>query len=349
MRRDGSRAHESCYVSRFNGQLWRSALVLIGLALGAALTLSVVRVSGLDAQHRGNPASGQQPAAPAYYPAGTAPLSSQDTPTPSPTATPAPPHSILDTEQIVSYYGHPAASGLGALGQGTPEEMLARLRAQVAVYQAINTDKTVVPALHLIYEVAQAQTNDDGYYLSRTDDATVQQFIELARQNNMLLFLDLQIGRSNLQRELDYVMPYLQIPFVHLAIDPEFAMPPGERPGDDIGSLDALDINTALDRIEAMMEQQNIPENKIVVVHQFQETMLTHKEQLNWNEPRVDLVLDMDGFGDQSGKLGRYDTLVRQAGVRHGGIKLFYKQDTNLLSEQQIEDLVPRPDVIIYQ
>jgi hypothetical protein len=144
-------------------------------------------------------------------------------------------------------------------------------------------------------------------------------------------------------------MPYLQLPFVHLAIDPEFAMPPGERPGEDIGSLDALDINAALDKIEAMMEQQNIPENKIVVVHQFQETMLTNKEQLDWWEPRVDLVLDMDGFGDQTGKLGRYDTLVREAGARHGGIKLFYTHDVNLLTEQQIEDLVPRPDIIIYQ
>jgi hypothetical protein len=337
---------------RFDGHIFRTAVVLLGLAVGAALSLSVLRVTGLDAQRRGAPvAIVQKQAAPANYPSDTPPWNPRDaaTPTPSPTATPTPPHSLFDTEQIVSYYGHPAASGLGVLGEGTTTAMLARLRAQVAAYQAINTDKTVVPALHLIYEVAQANTNDDGLYLYRTDDAIVQQYIELARQNNMLLFLDLQIGRSNLQRELDYVMPYLQLPFVHLAIDPEFAMPPGERPGEDIGSLDALDINAALDKIEAMMEQQNIPENKIVVVHQFQETMLTNKEQLDWWEPRVDLVLDMDGFGDQTGKLGRYDTLVREAGARHGGIKLFYTHDVNLLTEQQIEDLVPRPDIIIYQ
>ena len=342
-------------MGRYSAHAYLTAIVILGLAAGAVISLSVLHVAGLTAPASATRAVVGKRAAPSLYPASDAPgsvtvaASPTTAPTPVPTPAPPPPHSILDTEQIVSYYGHPAASGLGVLGEGTTEQMLARLRTQVAAYQAINTEKTVVPALHLIYEVAQANTNDDGFYLYRTEDATVQQYIQMARQNNMLLFLDLQIGRSNLQRELDYVMPYLKFPFVHLAIDPEFAMPPGERPGTDIGSLDALDINAALDKIETMQEQQNIPENKIVLVHQFQDSMLTNKDLLDWWEPRVDLVLDMDGFGDQSGKLGKYDSLVHQAGARHGGIKLFYKQDTNLLSEQQIEDLEPRPDIIIYQ
>jgi hypothetical protein len=338
-------------MGRLGGHAYLSGVVILGLAIGAALTLSVLHVAGLTAPSSGaTQSAARQPAAPALYPESDSPTVATPVVSSTPSPTPAPqPYSILDTEQIVSYYGHPAAAGLGVLGEGTTEQMLARLRAQVASYQAVNNEKTVVPALHLIYEVAQAHTNDDGFYLYRTDDATVQQYIQLAHDNNMLLFLDLQIGRSNLQRELDYVMPYLKVPWVHLAIDPEFAMPPGEVPGGDIGSLDALDINTALDKIESMMEQQNIPANKIVVVHQFQDSMLTNKDLLDWWEPRVDLVLDMDGFGDQSGKLGKYDSLVRQAGARHAGIKLFYKQDTNLLSEQQIEDLDPRPDIVIYQ
>ena len=58
---------------------------------------------------------------------------------------------------------------------------------------------------------------------------------------------------------------------------------------------------------------------------------------------------DMDGYGDQSGKLQNYDTFVRQSGAKYGGIKLFYTHDVGLLSEQQIENLVPQPNVIIYQ
>lgn len=337
-------------MGRLVGHAYLTAIAILGLAVGASLALSVLHVAGLTAPPSPNaPIVGRQPL-PAMYPEGAAPSVAQDSPSPTPAPSPVePPHSILDTEQIVSFFGNPLAPGLGVLGQGSTDEMLARLRAQAAAYQAINTQKTVVPALHLIYEVAQAQTNDDGLYLYRTDDATVQQYIQLAQQNNMLLFLDLQIGRSNLQDELNYVMPYLKLPFVHLAIDPEFAMPVGEVPGSDIGSLDALDINEALDKIEAMMEQQNIPENKIVIVHQFLESMITNKPLLDWSEPRVDLVLDMDGFGDQASKLDRYASLVQQAGARHGAIKLFYMQDTDLLSEQQVEDLEPRPDIIIYQ
>lgn len=336
---------------RLQGLHHWAVLAALGLAIGAAASLGVLHAAGLTMSRHANTSGGAHngpSVKPAMFPAAPTGRIANDPPSPSPTP-PPPPKSLLDTEQIVSFYGHPLAAGLGVLGAGTTDQMLARLRQQVAAYQAINTDKTVVPAMHLIYEVAQAQTNDDGLYLYRTDDATVQQYIQLAQQNNMLLFLDLQIGRSSLANELTQVMPYLKYPFVHLAIDPEFAMPPGERPGQDIGTLDAADINTALDRIEQMQEQNQIPINKIVLVHQFQDTMLTHKDQLNWDEPRIDLVLDMDGFGDQSGKLGKYDSLITQTNVRHAGIKLFYLQDTNLLSEQQVEDLNPRPDVIIYQ
>lgn len=317
-------------------------LLVAGAALGAAGTFTFLHVTGLTAALRGSAPSAPQ----ALFPQG--PLQPIVTDSPTPTPEPAL-RSYLAEAQIVSYYGHPASPALGVLGEGDTETMLARLRAQAAAYQALNPEKKVIPALHLIYEVAQANPGPDGLYLYRTDDATVQRYIDLARQNGMLLFLDLQIGRSSLDQELNHVMPYLKLPFVHLAIDPEFAMPPGERPGEDIGSLDALDIDAALARINAMAEQENLPYNKIVIVHQFQDSMLTNKDLLNWWEPRVDLVLDMDGYGDQSGKLGKYNSLINLPAVRHAAIKLFYQHDVALLSEQQVEELQPRPDIIIYQ
>lgn len=338
-----------------------SAVVVAGLVIGGAGATGVLHVSGLDAPAKqrlqteplaadlSNPAAENNGAAKALRPAdggSASPGRQQATPTPVPT--PSPPKSLFDDSQIVSYYGHPLAAAMGVLGEGSQDQMIARLKNQVAAYQAVNPDKKVVPALHLIYEVAQALTSDDGLYLYRTEDATVQQYINLTRDNDMLLFLDLQIGRSTLQNELQYVLPYLKYPWVHLAIDPEFVTPPGMRPGQDIGTLDSSDINFALDKVEHLVEQERLP-NKIVIVHQFQFDMLTNKEALNFNEPRVDVVLNMDGFGDQTGKLSKYDTLIKQFGAKYGGIKLFYKFDTNLLTEQQVEDLDPRPSVIMYQ
>ncbi|HLZ71314.1 MAG TPA: hypothetical protein VKV26_15545 [Dehalococcoidia bacterium] len=272
-----------------------------------------------------------------------------DEPTPEPTEPPfIAGQSLFATSQIVSYYGHPLSPAMGVLGEGSEDAMLERLKMQAAEYQALTPDKAVVPALHLVYEVAQSRTSDDGLYLYRTDDATVRHYIDLTRDQHMLLFLDLQIGRSSLKDELQYVLPYLREPQVHLAIDPEFVTLPGYRPGMFIGTLDCLQVNDALETIERMVEEVNLP-NKIVIVHQFEDDMLTNKDKLRFDEPRVDTVLDMDGFGDQSGKLSMYDKLVHQFGAKYAGLKLFYKHDTGLLSPEQVEGLTPRPDVIIYQ
>ena len=46
-----------------------------------------------------------------------------------------------------------------------------------------------------------------------------------------LMFLDVQIGKSTLQDELQVLLPYLQRPDVHLGIDPEFSMKNGGVPG----------------------------------------------------------------------------------------------------------------------
>ncbi|HEY7293877.1 MAG TPA: hypothetical protein VH916_02505 [Dehalococcoidia bacterium] len=331
-------------------RLW--CLLIGSFALGAVAATGVPHVKDLTIGGHASPGEPAarilvQPQSPT--PADTA-LSPTPTPSdPDPGAEPfTPGQSLFATSQIVSYYGNPLSPAMGALGEGSEDEMIERLKMQAAAYQALNPDKAVVPALHLIYEVAQALTSDDGLYLYRTDDVTVRHLIDLTREQHMLLFLDLQIGRSSLKDELPRVLPYLREPHVHLAIDPEFVTPPGFRPGLFIGTLDCLQVNDALDTIERLVEEANLP-NKIVIVHQFEDDMLTNKDKLRFDEPRVDTVLDMDGFGDQYGKLSKYDTLVRQFGARYAGIKLFYKQDRMLLSPAQIEGLTPQPNVIIYQ
>ncbi len=332
-------------------RLW--CLLIGGFAFGAIGATGVLHVAGVNIAGRapaGQPAAlGIPPAQRSPAPEAAPAVASATAPAATPTAPPfTPGQSLFATSQIVSYYGHPLSPSMGVLGEGSEDAMIERLKMQAAVYQALNPDQAVVPALHLVYEVAQALTSDDGLYLYRTDDATVRHFIDLTRGQHMLLFLDLQIGRSSLKDELPHVLPYLHEPHVHLAIDPEFVTLPGYRPGMFIGSLDCLQVNDALDTIERLVEEANLP-NKIVLVHQFEDDMLTNKDKLRFDEPRVDTVLDMDGFGDQSGKLGKYDTLVRQFGAKYAGIKLFYKQDRVLLSPEQIEGLTPRPNVIIYQ
>jgi hypothetical protein len=147
--------------------------------------------------------------------------------------------------------------------------------------------------------------------------------------------------------ELAVLEPYLRRPHTHLALDPEFAMGPGQVPGQAIGSLDATDVNTAIQTLADLVEADQLPP-KVLIVHRFLPSMLTRAAAIQ-PDPRVQLVIDMDGYGTPGVKISKYHTFIRDAGVDFGGIKLFYHHDTPLLAPEDVLALDPPPDVVIYQ
>ena len=56
------------------------------------------------------------------------------------------------------------------------------------------------------------------------DTALIEKVYGWAKQRNALLFLDVQVGKSTMQRELPRLMPFLARPDVHLGMDAEFSM-----------------------------------------------------------------------------------------------------------------------------
>lgn len=249
----------------------------------------------------------------------------------------------LAKNQILSYYGNPYASGMGILGELEPNELVSRLQAHAAEYDALNGGMGVRPALHIVWATAQPSEGREGTYLLYVDKTTMREYIDLACRNGLLVFIDLQIGRSDVATEVQKALPYLEQPHVHLALDPEFAMPPGEAPGEAIGTLDAEDVNTAQRMMEAFVEERGLPD-KVVVVHQFLDTMLTRRELLQ-RYPGVRLVIDMDGFGPAEIKRVKYGWYAEPAD--YSGIKLFFRQDPDLMSEADV--LTLGPNLIIYQ
>ena len=249
----------------------------------------------------------------------------------------------LREAQILSYYGNPYTADMGILGELPPEELVARLKEHATLYDSLNGPRGVRPALHLVYATAQSEPYPEGLYLLYLDDATLQEYIDLACDNGMLIFLDLQIGRSDAETEVTKILPYLELPHVHVALDPEFAMPAGEVPGESIGSLDATDVNAAQALLDDFLAERELPD-KILIVHQFTEGMLTRPELLGEYE-RVKLVIDMDGFGPSEIKRVKYGWFAAPAS--HSGIKLFFRLDTDPMSEADVLEL--EPDVIIYQ
>jgi hypothetical protein len=133
-----------------------------------------------------------------------------------------------------------------------------------------------------------------------------------AADNDLLLILDVQVGRSTVADELAVLLPYLSRPDVHLALDPEFAMGGSQVPGETIGSLDGSDINAAVRSLAELVEAECLPP-KVLIVHQFLPSMVTNPELIE-SDPRVQVVRVMDGFGAPATKITKYTTFVRDGG-----------------------------------
>lgn len=254
---------------------------------------------------------------------------------------------LLPGHRVIAFYGNPRSTRMGILGQIPPAEMMAKLEQTAAQWQQADSTMAVRPALHLIVTVAQADAGRDGMYRLRHGNALIEQVAGWAESKGWLLFLDVQVGRSTVARELAWLTPWLRKPYVHLALDPEFAMPPDGIPGKRIGSLDARDVNHAIDLLATLVDEERIPP-KLLVVHRFTERMLTNHEAIRL-DPRVQVVLHMDGFGPPALKRSIYDYIVTRRPVQFAGLKLFYKNDHPLMTPAEILKLRPIPVYIQYQ
>lgn len=254
---------------------------------------------------------------------------------------------LLPGHRVIAFYGNPRSTRMGILGQIPPDRMMAQLEQTAAEWRQADSTMAVQPALHLIVTVAQADAGRDGMYRLRHGNALIEQVAGWAESKGWLLFLDVQVGRSTVARELDWLIPWLRKPYVHLALDPEFAMPPDGFPGKRIGSLDAVDVNFAIDLLANLVDEERIPP-KLLVVHRFTERMLTNHEAITL-DPRVQVVLHMDGFGAPALKRSIYDYIVTRRPVQFAGLKLFYKNDRPLMTPAEILALRPIPVYIQYQ
>lgn len=260
------------------------------------------------------------------------------------------PGAILPAERIVAFYGNPLHKAMGVLGQYPKDEMLRRLRLQVKDWQKADS-LPVRPALHLIAVIAQRDSGADGKYRMALPDSAIRRVVDWGREQNALVFLDVQVGLSDLQHELPKLEKYLRLPFVHLGIDPEFSMKSGRRPGTTVGEFDAQDINYARWFLARLVSENQLPP-KVLVVHRFRQDMVTNYQDIKL-DPRVQIVMHMDGWGTPSIKRTSYRKFIKQEPVEYTGFKVFYKNDqrfnSRLMTSREIITLSPTPVYIQYQ
>jgi transcriptional regulator with XRE-family HTH domain len=252
---------------------------------------------------------------------------------------------IFPDYRVVAFYGAARTEALGILGIG-PDLALEKLLEQAEPYD--RPGRPVLPAFHLLATVASGAPGTSGLYRERVDDLMITGYLEAAREARILLILDVQPGRADFMTEIRALEKYLREPDVGLAIDPEWHVGPGQVPGEHLGSTDAATINTISAYLARIVRRHDLPE-KLFVVHQFTEDMIRNKRDVK-TRPGLAMAFDVDGFGDQPNKISKYDAFTRGYGKKfHHGIKLYYDQDTNLMSPRAVLRLEPEPDLIIYQ
>lgn len=259
---------------------------------------------------------------------------------------------LLPFNRIVAFYGNFYSKKMGALGEYAPEEVNRRLQLEVKKWEVLDPQTPVIPAFHYIATVAQGYAGKDHLYISRMPTTEIDKVIAMADKYHAIVFLDVQVSQSTVEKEIPLLEKYLKMPNVHLGIDPEFSMKNGKKPGTVIGTLGAADINFVTGYLAKLVKDNHLPA-KILVVHRFTGPMVTGYKSIT-RPPEVQIVMDMDGWGTPEHKLATYTQVIHSQPVEFTGFKLFYKNDikqpkSRMLTPAEILKLTPQPSYIQYQ
>ena len=262
------------------------------------------------------------------------------------------PGAILPYKRIVAFYGNLSAKGMGILGELPPSEMLAKLKGEVKNWEKADPTTPVQPALHYIAVVASGNPGKTGKYRTRMPFNRIDTVIALAKRANAIVFLDVQVGLGSIRTELPELERFLAMPQVHFGMDPEFSMKDGSHPGKKIGSYDADDVNYVSGYLAGLVKKYKLPP-KILIVHRFTKKMVTNYQNIKLRK-EVQIVMDMDGWGDPGLKLDSYHFFIHNEPVQFTGFKLFYKNDIkkaphHMLTPEEVLKFKPYPIYIQYQ
>ena len=256
--------------------------------------------------------------------------------------------SMLLNNDILLYYGHPASRNMGILGRHTIPELDRMLTELAAEYEAISGGRKIQKAFYIIYGTVWPQGE-----IGIISDRLLMPYIEYGLENNILIFIDHQIGRYDPIDSLRRMLPYLRFPNVHLALDPEWRT---DQPMVVIGHVTGQEINRAQQVMEEYLIEHNLPGERFLVIHQFNHVMISNRPAVRSNFNRVRLIHCADGIGPPAMKRASYAANARATNMPLKSFKLFYNLgipgagfDNPLMTPKEVYELVPRPLIIMYQ
>lgn len=256
---------------------------------------------------------------------------------------------LFPEHTFVALYGAPGTPALGVLGEQDLAASIQRAKDHAAPYEAL-VDTTVVPAFEIIATVASSAAGPDGNYSAESDVEALRPWVEAAGKAGLYVVLDLQPGRTDFVTQAERYRSLLELPYVGLALDPEWRLGRDEVHLTQIGAVGIDEVNSVVTWLADLTRKNALPQ-KLLVLHQFQLRMIPGRERLDTSRDELAVMVHADGQGAQGDKQATWRALHENepAGIWWGW-KNFYDEDAPMLTpEQTVAQVQPTPALISYQ
>jgi hypothetical protein len=256
---------------------------------------------------------------------------------------------VFPRYRLVGFSGAPGSAAFGRLGIGNLDDRVAEIEKVARSYRA---GRQALPVLELIAVVVQRYPGSDGQYRVRIGDDVIQRYLDAARRHHALLLLNIQPGRARFVDEVHALARWLREPDVGLALDPEWAVGPGQTPGRVFGSTTGAVIDDVSAYLDGIVRANGLPQ-KVLVVHQLNPRIVQGFEKVRKRDGVV-VIKSVDGIGSAGAKITTWKRLVKDLPpALHPGFKLFFDEDTRgglkLMTPSQVLALRPQPEYVLYE
>jgi hypothetical protein len=270
-------------------------------------------------------------------------------PTPEPPALPRGGRVLFPAHRLVGYSGGPGSAAFGRLGVGNLDQRVLEIDKLARGYAA---GREPLPVLELIAVVVQPWPGRDGTYRVRIPPDVIDTYLAAARRHRALLLLNIQPGRARFLDEVAALERWLVEPDVGVALDPEWAVRPGQVPGRTFGRTTGAEIDAVAGYLAGLVSAHDLPE-KALVVHQLRPDIVRGFAALRAHDG-VAVVRSVDGIGPPAAKLSTWTGILtdRVSGL-HPGFKLFFSEDaahgSRLMTPAEVLALRPTPEYVLYE
>lgn len=255
---------------------------------------------------------------------------------------------IFPQHRLVGFCGTPGAPALGRLAG----DLAARAKQIEGYGEQYASGRKPLPVFELIAVLVMGGPGTDGKWRRRVPRSVVDAYLKAARAARALLLLNVQPGHSDFLTEVKELEDYLREPDVGVALDPEWAMKPGQKPGVRYGQTTGAAIDEVAAYLSALVQKGDLPE-KVLVFHQVNNYVVQDESAMKAH-PGVVFVKSVDGLGPKAAKILTYNYLVKAlAPPLHAGFKLFFDEDTanggKLMTPREVLALEPTPEYVMYE